>query len=477
MSPKLFISYSWSSPDHQEWVLQLATELREAGIDVILDKWDLKEGQDAHVFMERMVNDADIKKVILICDKIYADKANGRSGGVGTEAQIITPELYAHHSQTKFVAVIKERSEDGSAYLPTYYKSRIYIDLSDAATYSENFERLIRWAYDQPIHKKPELGKKPAFLAEDERTIQLGTSARYKRAVDAVKNGRDFAAAAVEEYFSTLAEELEKLRITTKVDPFDEEVLKNIEGFLPYRNEAISLFVVLATYRDNDETRHVIHRFFENLFPYMERPEHITSWNEWDFDNFRFIVHELFLYAVACFLKQERFESAAYLLNTPYYQPSQAQSGREVMCPFYRTSHHMKSLAYRKERLNLNRISVHADILHQRNAGSGVEFRYLMQADFVLFLNSRIATSGWHAWWPETLVYLDHWTSPFEIFARSTSIKYFDRIKAVLGVKTKDELIAAVTAMSENPSLLPSYHYHRLNPAGLIGIEAIASKP
>ena len=49
--PKLFISYSWSSPDHEQWVVKLATELRESGIDVILDKWDLKEGHDAHAFM------------------------------------------------------------------------------------------------------------------------------------------------------------------------------------------------------------------------------------------------------------------------------------------------------------------------------------------------------------------------------------------------------------------------------------------
>ena len=41
-----------------------------------------------------MVTDAEIKKVILICDKAYADKTDGRTGGVGTEAQIISGEIY-----------------------------------------------------------------------------------------------------------------------------------------------------------------------------------------------------------------------------------------------------------------------------------------------------------------------------------------------------------------------------------------------
>jgi hypothetical protein len=51
-------------------VLRLAGELRASGVDVTLDKWDLKEGHDAHAFMEQMVTDPDIEKVIMVCDKI-----------------------------------------------------------------------------------------------------------------------------------------------------------------------------------------------------------------------------------------------------------------------------------------------------------------------------------------------------------------------------------------------------------------------
>lgn len=47
----------------------------------------------------------------------------------------------------------------------------------------------------------------------------------------------------------------------------------------------------------------LLHRFFEGLLPYLDRPEHVTSWSESDFDNFRFLVHELFLYAIAILLK------------------------------------------------------------------------------------------------------------------------------------------------------------------------------
>ena len=44
--------------------------------------------------MERMVNDSTISHVIIICDKIYSEKADSRKTGVGTETQIISKEVY-----------------------------------------------------------------------------------------------------------------------------------------------------------------------------------------------------------------------------------------------------------------------------------------------------------------------------------------------------------------------------------------------
>ena len=58
-NPKLFISYSWTGPEHMDWVLRLATDLRANGVNAVLDKWHLREGQDAHSFMEQMVTDPD----------------------------------------------------------------------------------------------------------------------------------------------------------------------------------------------------------------------------------------------------------------------------------------------------------------------------------------------------------------------------------------------------------------------------------
>ena len=76
-TPKIFISYSWSS---DELVMPLAERLMAHGVNVVLDKWDLREGQDKYSFMEQCVNNPDISKVLIICDQAYAEKANNRTG-------------------------------------------------------------------------------------------------------------------------------------------------------------------------------------------------------------------------------------------------------------------------------------------------------------------------------------------------------------------------------------------------------------
>jgi len=303
-NPKLFISYCWSSEGHERWVLGLVTELREAGVDVIFDKWDLKVGHDALKFMEKMVTDPEIKKVAIICDHTYVEKADNRSGGVGTETQIISPEIYAKSDQNKFVVIVAERDKNGEVCLPAYYKSRIYIDLSESDLYATNFEQLLRWIYDKPLYLKPKMGKKPEFLSEID-SINLGTSVKYKRALDAIRNNRGYAKGALDDYFQTFVVNLEEFR--------------NIDNFLPYRNEAITIFLAIAQYRNIPETWQQLHKFFENIIPYMDNPEGTIARMESDFDNFRFIIHELFLYAISSLLKYECFDAVTYLICQHYF--------------------------------------------------------------------------------------------------------------------------------------------------------------
>ncbi len=66
MTPKAFISYSWTSERHQEAVRSWADRLLADGVNVVLDQYDLKEGDDKYAFMEKMVTDASVSGVMMI---------------------------------------------------------------------------------------------------------------------------------------------------------------------------------------------------------------------------------------------------------------------------------------------------------------------------------------------------------------------------------------------------------------------------
>jgi len=474
-NPKAFISYSWGSQEHEEWVIDLAEKLVENGVDVTFDKWDLSEGDEAVNFMERMVKDPEIEKVIIISDKDYTKKADNREGGVGKETQIISKKIYDNVEQDKFVVVVSEKDEDGKPYLPTFYEGRIYIDLSDPGTYGENFEKLLRWIYDEPIHEKPELGTKPSFL-DEENNITLGTTVSFRNAVKAIKKEKTSADGVLGEYFETFAENLEKFRIEDCEDEFDDVVVKNIEDFIPYRNNIINIFSTIARYNTEERIISKIHSFFESLIPYMFRPPDVSSSNRWDYDNFRFIIREMFLYAIAIFVKHERFEAASNLLNRRYYVPDSVPRHQDNLVSYTIFWQPIRSLIHRNKRLELKRLSLKADLLKQRSETSGIKFRYLMQADFIAYMRSELDEKE-HDWWPETLVYLSDFPGPFEIFARAEDKEYFEKIKCLFGGKTIGDLKQLVEEYKERERSQPQWGHKTIDPGQLLNIKKIGSQP
>ena len=166
-------------------------------------------------------------------------------------------------------------------------------------------------------------------LSESE-TTNLGTAPAFRRALDAIRNNKDYSKGALSEYFATFVKNLERFRIGSDEGEFDDRVVRSIEEFLPFRNEAVEIFLALAQYRNTVETHQLVHRFFEQLIPYMYRPEHVSSWKEWDFDNFFYCVHELFIYAIASFLKYECFDAVSYLLRHRYYFEKGSSENRMI---------------------------------------------------------------------------------------------------------------------------------------------------
>jgi len=158
--PVAFMSYSWETKEHEDWVLALATRLTETGgVNVILDKWHLRMGMDKTLFMEKAVVESDF--VLVICTPTYAQKANERRGGVGYEAMIITGELAQDIQQTKFIPVLREGEWDKTS-MPRWLSTRTGADLRGTSYDAHQYDMLIRELHREYL-KPPAAGPKPDF--------------------------------------------------------------------------------------------------------------------------------------------------------------------------------------------------------------------------------------------------------------------------------------------------------------------------
>lgn len=157
--PVVFISYSWDGDKHENWVLKLATCLQEEyGIEVILDKWELKFGKLLPHFMEHAITDS--QRVICVMTPNYKKKTEKLAGGVGVEYSIISAEIQKDIKTEKFIPLFRA----GEIHdIPTFLQGRDYIDMREDDYFSQRVEELARDIWEEPKYKKPALGPKPKF--------------------------------------------------------------------------------------------------------------------------------------------------------------------------------------------------------------------------------------------------------------------------------------------------------------------------
>jgi hypothetical protein len=180
----------------------------------------------------------------------------------------------------------------------------------------------------------------------------------------------------------------------------------------------------------------------------MHRPEHVSAWSDWWFDGYKFIVYELFLYTIAVLVKRKQFEIAAALLKRSYYVVI-GDSGTKEFCSFCAFQNPVGVLDDVRGR-RLNRTSGTADLLKERADSGLVSFEDVMQADFVLFLRSLVASQQGRSgiWFPSSAVYAGHGRA-FPVFAKAESAHYFEVVKILLGVSGKDELMQKYASVNE----------------------------
>jgi SEFIR domain len=153
---RAFISYSGTSDRHRSWVGELGTFLRHNGIDARLDQWHLRNGMDLPQWMGNELQMAD--RIIVISDSRYAERADGRMGGVGWETMLIQGEMSnLPPESTKYLVIVRENSF--SSGVPRYLKTKFSMHWPSDADDARLRDDLLKELYK--VDPTPPLGSPP----------------------------------------------------------------------------------------------------------------------------------------------------------------------------------------------------------------------------------------------------------------------------------------------------------------------------
>jgi tetratricopeptide (TPR) repeat protein len=157
--PKVFISYSHDSPEHEQRVLNLANRLRSDGFDAAIDQYETSPREGWPVWMEKQIRESDF--VLVVCTPPYLGRAERREKeGIGKgaiwETALTLQALYeASANNERFIPIVF--SKENLADIPMPLRSATYYLLNN----EDGYQRLLRRLRKQPEVEKPALGVSP----------------------------------------------------------------------------------------------------------------------------------------------------------------------------------------------------------------------------------------------------------------------------------------------------------------------------
>src|SRR5271166_874106 len=155
--PKVLISYSHDSLEHEQRVLMLADRLRGDGIDCMIDQYVLVPEEGWPLWMERQIRDSNF--VLMVCTETYlkrvlSEEQPGKGLGVRWEGNSIYNAIYnAGVMNTKFIPLLFGVGD--ASHIPMPLKGTPFYEALTEAGYEDLYRRLT----NQPRAEKPELGK------------------------------------------------------------------------------------------------------------------------------------------------------------------------------------------------------------------------------------------------------------------------------------------------------------------------------
>jgi hypothetical protein len=359
-------------------------------------------------------------------------------------------------SQEKFIPVVVERDESGKACMPAYLASRKYIDMSLPAQFEEKYQDLLRALYDKQ-EAPPPLGAPPAYITGEVPSPPKAASVFTAAPIGWEATSEQAVTDLIMEYFEAFVSDLEGFHFKPVPDePYDETMTKLIQQMGPLKDTFIRFVKRLSQAELSGTNFDLLHDYLEQVAQFQFPSLGVSHYDVRDQDNYRFICYELVLYLTASFIERGKYTEVASLIDSTYFYDTatkhQTYTGIDIF------NNYLPSLDdVRNKRLSLRRVSVTADMIKERTAGMAVSFDDLVSADLLLhyltFMRADTSNTFWPSsvWFPRLSPYALYYES-IPILQRLISIRRFQRVKALFGVDTPEELRRVIERAVEEKS-------------------------
>lgn len=302
------------------------------------------------------------------------------------------------------------------------------------------------------------------------------------QAITSIEQQRPNQAAPVRQYMQYLISHLDALKPTFADGvPPDESLLEALERTTDLVLEFVRVAEAVAT-MNTTEPAHALYDGFGDLlekYNLGNRGVGINNVFVGQFDFYKFVGHELFVTFFSLLIRERRWTIVADLLEDDFHLDN-SPSSIAGSVSFEYVSEKVVLLEHRKERLQLPRASIHADIIHDRHTkgdlGTLIPIDRFTEADYFLFLRSILRQSeenkiiGWDAW---SCVYMERRTPRYLVEASQR--KYAQQLLKPFGVPDIETLRSRLSERAGRVAYIfgPG---SRVNPVAYLDIKGIGSR-
>lgn len=137
-APEVFISYKHESQEHNNWVKRLATDLRDNGINALLDEWEIDLGESVSEYMASKVSSAKAMLFIITNASLAAVEADKNTrNALKFEFQIANARRYSA-GDFRIIGILRSGERP-----PNHISDNLYLDFRKDEEYEQHLKKLI----------------------------------------------------------------------------------------------------------------------------------------------------------------------------------------------------------------------------------------------------------------------------------------------------------------------------------------------